>query len=229
MHLICSGCCGFTENSNCNCSVSERGEQAINAVVVLNWGGENREEVWVIPCLLMGSTFSVEDQQRVTCRKTFLSMPAWLLCSAERLQRESPAAAPSAWAAETSRRLLRVTGCLVSAAEDLLTSSLPRLLTLKLLESRFISLWDFPASLTRDYCGLLLPPSPQHKTSGRGPLLVLSSVCVQWCSLSCGGLEFRSLWKQEVLSGQNNLLPVWPVGREADGVCPPAAAWPSFW
>lgn len=120
---------------------------------------------------------------------------ARLLRSAGRLQRQSPAAAPPAWAAETSRKLLRVTGCLVRAAEDLLMSSLPRLFTVKLLESRFISLWDFPASLTRDYCGLLLPPSPQHKTSGRGPSLVLRSVYAQWCSLSCGGLEFRLVWK----------------------------------
>lgn len=66
---------------------------AINAVAVLNWGREDREEVWVIPSLLIHSTG--DGQLPVTWRKTCSSMPM-LLCSAESLQRGSPVAAPSA-------------------------------------------------------------------------------------------------------------------------------------
>lgn len=94
------------------------GEEAINAVAMLNWGGEDREEVRVIPSLLIGSTFSEDDQLHVTCRKTCFSMPVLLLCSAESLQRKGPVAAPSACAAQTCRKLLQVMGCLVNAAED---------------------------------------------------------------------------------------------------------------
>lgn len=78
----------------------------------------------MIPSLLIGSTFSEDDQLHVTCRKTCFSKPVLLLCSAESLQRDELVAASSASTAQTCRKLLEATGCLVSAAEDHFTPSL---------------------------------------------------------------------------------------------------------